>query len=575
MSSSLTLSKRLRALDDQQLQQLLSWRLSSVSGLKDYFDVADALLGDESLQRALQRIPVTLLQELREISHTPRPASAELSELLNSELLGDEETVVYPEVALAVNNLPEIPTTAVPISPVLQVSPVKASAAIEQSLAIVSSLEDVIASVESHPVKQLARGGLSAQDQQRLSLLLPPQVSNPLSLLALSNKAGLLALVSNMWIPGHEVATWQQTPLAGKWISMASGWSTSLSPQLREALHANSDWGHPLTNWVAATYPLGHQWLDSEMQAAVEHAHLLGLEVQGIVTEIGRAVVSGDFAAAEKAVTALIPPYATQVFVQHDFTVIAPSPLTPEDEQFMRQLCVVESRGIASTYRITTHGVNALLSQGFSAAEIVKRLGALAATDIPQAVSYFITDLGERFGSITVSQSASGAVVTAIDPLVLRTIAADRALTALSLRRGDENTLVCTHSAEVVLNALLEAKYSAQLVDKAGNIVSSGPVRTPPEILPDTPSATTSLIERLRGSREAGTTDDATWIARQLDLAVRNKSILIVSVSMPDGEREFTIEPKGFSNGRLRCLDRTTEVERTLPASHITSVRLA
>ncbi|MEG2778960.1 MAG: hypothetical protein RR905_06735, partial [Aurantimicrobium sp.] len=75
--------------------------------------------------------------------------------------------------------------------------------------------------------------------------------------------------------------------------------------------------------------------------------------------------------------------------------------------------------------------------------------------------------------------------------------------------------------------------------------------------------------------REAATTDDATWIARQLDVAVRDKSILVVTVSMPDGEREFTIEPKGFSNGRLRCLDRTTEVERTLPASHITAVRPA
>ena len=84
-----------------------------------------------------------------------------------------------------------------------------------------------------------------------------------------------------------------------------------------------------------------------------------------------------------------------------------------------------------------------------------------------------------------------------------------------------------------------------------------------------------ALVQRLRGSREAASTDDATWIARQLDLAVREKSILIVTVNMPDGEREFTIEPKGFSNGRLRCLDRKTDVERTLPASHIIAVRQA
>lgn len=575
MSSSLTLSKRLRALDDQQLHQLLSWRLGSVTGLKDYFDVADALLGDASLQRALQRIPLPLLTELQEISRSARPASAELSEVLFSELLGDEQTVVYPEIVEAVNNLPPFTHSAAVPAHVELVSGVKAAAAIEYSLAIVSSLEDVIRGLETQPVKQLARGGLSAQDHQRLSAVLPPQVSNPLSLLSLSQKAHLVSLVSNWWLPGSDLSSWQDLPLATKWLALASAWSTSLSPQLRTALQANKDWGPGLTAWVDSTYPLGHDWLDEERAAALEHAHLLGLEVHGLVTETGQALLAEDLAAVESTVAALIPPYAEHVFVQHDFTVISPSPLAPADEQFMRQLCVVESRGIASTYRITASGVNALLASGMSATEIVARLGGLAATDIPQAVSYFITDVGERFGSITITHTNTGTLISATDPLVLRTIAADRSLTALSLRRGEENTLQCSHSAEVVLNALLEAKYSAQLVDSAGKIISSRPHRTAPEILPEAPSATAALIERLRGSREAGTTDDATWIARQLDLAVRNKSILVVSVSMPDGEREFTIEPKGFSNGRLRCLDRTTEVERTLPASHITSVRLA
>jgi hypothetical protein len=219
--------------------------------------------------------------------------------------------------------------------------------------------------------------------------------------------------------------------------------------------------------------------------------------------------------------------------------------------------------------------VNRLLAQGVTPEEILQRLNNLAATDIPQAVSYFITDLGERFGSIQVTEKNGLTIVTAVDPLVLRSIAADHSLNALNLRPHEQNSLFCAHPAQVVHAALIDAKYPAQLVDAQGRFIQPEGRHSRVELHAEPANPYTALIERLRGSREAATTDDATWIARQLDVAVREKSILIVTVQMPDGEREFTIEPKGFSNGRLRCLDRTTEVERTLPASHITAVRPA
>jgi hypothetical protein len=241
----------------------------------------------------------------------------------------------------------------------------------------------------------------------------------------------------------------------------------------------------------------------------------------------------------------------------------------------MRALCVVESRGLATTFRITAQGTNHLLAQGTCAEEILDHLNALAATPIPQAVSYFITDLGERFGSVRVREVSGNTQVTASDLLVLRTIAKDHSLRSLGLRPVSDDVLQCALGAGIVLNALLDAKYPAQLEDATGNIIAAPVHRRTIEIHPEPVSPHIALVQRLRGSREAASTDDATWIARQLDLAVREKSILIVTVNMPDGEREFTIEPKGFSNGRLRCLDRKTDVERTLPASHITAVRQA
>lgn len=569
MTSSLDLSKRLRALDDDQLRTLIEHRVGHVSAIKDYFDLADALLSEQSLHAALQRIPAPLLSQL---ASGERP-SAELASLLNAELL-NSEVGVYPEVA------DYLSTLSIPVTTPLKVtgghvSDMKATAALEHSLGVVSSLEDIIGMLATVPAKRLAKGGLNVQDSQRLSAALSSGQSQLEDLLTLGELAGLTSRVPGWWLPGQAVTQWLELPLAKKWEVLALGFEQNLSPAVRSALTTTVNWGQGLEAWVEHTYPLGHDWIDADLSQARTHAHLLGLEVDECVTVAGQEVLSGDLAAAATRVAAVIPAYAQTVFVQHDFTVIAPAPLEPAAEKFMRQLCHIESRGIASTYRITSEGVNSLVASGMSAEDIVAQLNKLAGTAIPQAVSYFITDLGERFGSITVTAGNGGALVSASDQMVLRTIAADRSLAALGLRKYTESSLSCSHSAEVVLNALLEAKYPAQLVDGTGRVLSVRAATPRIEIDPASPSTTTVVIQRLRGSREAGHNDDATWIARQLDLAVRNKTVLIVTVSMPDGEREFTIEPKGFANGRLRCLDRTTDVERTLPASHITAVRHA
>jgi hypothetical protein len=52
------------------------------------------------------------------------------------------------------------------------------------------------------------------------------------------------------------------------------------------------------------------------------------------------------------------------------------------------------------------------------------------------------------------------------------------------------------------------------------------------------------------------------------------RATIVVAVRLPDGtEREFTIEATGLGGGRLRGLDRTVDVERTLPVSSISGIR--
>ena len=580
MSSSLDLSKRLRALTDEQLSELASTRLTNSSAIKDYFDLADALLSEDSIRSAVRRLPLEQLLQLRELASTGKTsADAKLTSTIEKALLGPEgkNLELYPEVSAVVLKATEklSPAQADKPSKPEKGSELRDVAALESALSAITSLDELARSIESHHVKELARGGLSAQDTQRLAPLMPSAEISPTALLALGKLSGILAKNSGWWMATEKLEPWLLLPLAERWLAVTTAWSANLGEDVQNILSSVPHWGPELHEWLDIHYPLGHDWLDGDLAQRLSEAELLGLSTAHSVTTVGREVLAGNWNAVTAAIAAVVPPFAEHVFVQHDFTIVAPGPLKPTDDVFMRQLCVVESRGLATTFRITAQGTNHLLAQGTTAQQILDHLTALAATDIPQAVSYFITDLGERFGTIRVRELNGNTVVTAQDLLVLRTIHADHSLHSLGLRPVSEDSLQTAISAGIVLNALLDAKYPAQLEDATGKIIAAPVHRRNIELQPEPVSPHVALVQRLRGSREAATTDDATWIARQLDLAVREKSILVVTVAMPDGEREFTIEPKGFSNGRLRCLDRTTEVERTLPASHITAVRPA
>jgi hypothetical protein len=62
-------------------------------------------------------------------------------------------------------------------------------------------------------------------------------------------------------------------------------------------------------------------------------------------------------------------------------------------------------------------------------------------------------------------------------------------------------------------------------------------------------------------------------MARQLELAIRNKLTVTVAVLLPDGTAtDYLLEPAALAGGRLRARDRRADIERTLPLSSITAV---
>jgi hypothetical protein len=63
---------------------------------------------------------------------------------------------------------------------------------------------------------------------------------------------------------------------------------------------------------------------------------------------------------------------------------------------------------------------------------------------------------------------------------------------------------------------------------------------------------------------------------RQLDVAIKAKALIVVTVTMNESTTvDYLVQPTSLAGGRLRALDRKSDIERTLPVSHISGVRSA
>lgn len=564
MSSSLDLTKRLREIDDTHLSALLRSRITHPSGLKDYFDVADALLTENSLMKFLQQLTGSQLHELLDLT----TASSGLRESITWQLLDNPETAqLYPEALELVQGIESPLTQSEPVEPV---SGSHNQAALENALTAMSALEELGRVLIHSPAKTLATGGLSSPEFARLKAFIPADTDVE-ALLDLGEIVGIFAHNGRWWVATQDFIAWQLLTPENRWLASVKAWESGLSPAISQLLR-EAPTLPPADSWLEARFPLKSDWVDAPLASAITQAQLLGLIVGAKLGETGLAVLSQNWEVALKHIGAAVPVTVEHVFIQHDFTVVAPGPLVSELDSFIRSLCVVETRGVATTFRITTEGVDSLLAQGFTSEELIEKLRRASSTPLPQAVEYFVSDRAEKFGSIRVQSTQSGSTISCRDELLATTLLSDRNLNALGLRRHSEHVVVCVHPEHVVLRALQEAKYSALAVDAAGEVIPHA-TGLPLEPRAEQTDAYDDLVTRLRSLASEELTDDATWISRQLELAVREKAVVTVTVNMPDGPKDFFVEARSFANGRLRCLDRATEVERTLPASHITEVR--
>ncbi|MDM4763733.1 helicase-associated domain-containing protein [Galbitalea sp. SE-J8] len=622
--SALALASSLRALDDERLATLIRTREVREHGVGDWFDLAERLLERSSVQHAVARLDRRALLALVGLCTLVTPGTA--LPLAEVERYVDERTaetddgfpltvearvdrlvglgfaartdagdvLTFDAVCEVVTDpkglgLRDADTLGAPPPPQLDAGGRPSqqrvdAAAAEQAFAIATTVVELFDELAGDPPRELARGGVGAPDLRRIAVATGTPVDQVPTLLGIVRRAGFIELSGGRWRPTDAASAWVLRPVAERWVALATAWAAQISEDARFFLgdRIPESWGPHLIEYLRWFYPAADERFRDEIDGYVRSAELLALLALHTPTTPGIAAIARRPDDALASISALLPAEVDRVYLQNDLTVIAAGPLETAVHERLRGIARLETRGIASTYRISDDSLTAALDHGETAESILAFLETISLTGVPQPARFLLAEAAGRYGLVR-----TGAVVTApsatrvgyvrsTEPVTLETILVDRRLTALGLRR-DGDGAVSRFDRDVLYTALRDARYPVAVENADGEV--QPPPRRPtarvlaPQTIPADVDHASTLVARLRA---AGTpADDATaWLERQLELAVKSRLRVAVTLRTPEGGiEEHVLEPTAVARGRLRALDRRAGIERTLPVSRIVGLR--
>ena len=565
-SDERALATSLAAMSDARLATLLAARAVPPSaGARDFFDLADWLLSDSALDRALAETPAASLTALC----ADRVADADARTTLHARALIDDEGRPYRAVRerIAARG-PDLAASTQDSPPVVPASAPAVAAAAERAFTSVSALTDILLAAFSSPLARTAAGPVIVAE--RRSLVEDGAVADAAELedlLTLGISAALLHDVGRAWSATAQAQEWIARRTAERWDEVARAFVRALPAGIRTA-----DGGFVAPAGWSGAYPLDAGWharADALLRAGIRWGIFTDDGTEPPWTTPLRRAGTPDL----EALGAHLPAEIDRVYLQADLTAIAPGPLRPDLEQRLRTMAVRETRAQASTYRFSAQSLAGAVSGGETAASLRSFLGELSLSGIPQPLDYLIESTAARHGLVQVAEDpeTGRAIVRSDDAQALLTIAVDQALRPLGLVE-ESGQLRSRVSRDTVYWALADARYPVVAVDAAGRPqrVTSRVASVAPQPRPAERYA--ALIATLRGSHDENA--DAAWLERELEQAVRSHTLLEVVVRLPDGAtRVLTMEATGLGGGRLRGRDRAADVERTLPLSSIESAR--
>jgi hypothetical protein len=571
--SALALAASLRALDDATLIALITSRDFREAGTRDFFDLADRLLDPVSVHQALALLDRPALHALSQSQATPTAIALGLAD--NDGAPYDAVVAVlraWPQRGLPGQEALAAPPPPPPPAAAADGNELTDRAAAERAFATTTVIVELLAELGRGGARRLVKGGIALPDARRLGEATGASPDELPVLLAIAASAGLVTDDAGPWVATPESREWLASSTAHRWVALARAWFDHVPEQMRAVLSDNnrSSWGDHLASYTRWLFPANADEMQASARAHVVRAELLGIAADGVPSTAGSAVLRGDDDTAVAAVHALFPPTVDKAYIQRDLSIVSTGPLDAAIDSRLRTMADVESAGLATTWRISSHSIESALANGDTAGGIREFLEQLSLTGIPQPLDYLIDETERRHGLVRVGATEIGSYVRSTDEVLLRQIAVDRMIANLGFRVVDKH-LESRFDRDIVYWTLVEGRYPVAAEDASGAIEIVHRTRREPHAAPKRNTAE-ELVTRLR----AGTDDtsDGAWLERQLDVAVRARTLVTVTVELPSGERvDYELEPTGIGGGRLRGRDKKADIERTLPLTSIVDVK--
>ncbi len=343
-----------------------------------------------------------------------------LSVYRRAEVPREVAVAVWAAGAAAVAGPPAVPAAA-------PAAPDGARSAVEDALRGLTSLLD---EARSGGLAMLKKGGVGSRERSRLAKRVSAAPADVGLWIDLAAAAGLLAVTDGGYAPTGEYDAWRAAEPAARWSAVAQAWwgldfaptdreveeGTEVPPPvplvsgagmvrralLRAAAGGGSvravvdtlDWYAPL---AADVDGVPAPWSD----AAVAEATGLGVLVGDALSELGEQLVAGGDDLARRC-AALLPESGSLLVLQSDLTAMVSGQPSAAAARLLSAAAVVESRGVAATWRFTPASVRAALDAGWTAERLRDELAAISDRPLPQPLDYLIGDVARRHGSVRV-----------------------------------------------------------------------------------------------------------------------------------------------------------------------------
>ena len=523
-------------MSEDELKAVLRPLGNSASSLGDLFDLARAMVGRRELERRIRLLDSESIAILK----TGGTNAKLQASFLASDTAGFESAV---ELAKELQSIKLKPVKHELLSSELS--------NYETQLAIT----EILFACERHWLEAV-KAGLRAAEAKDLAAVLKMDLAQLQLRFQLARRAGLVDVVENRYVSTIRGLQWLDADPAQRWLSLAeAAWDL---PQLQIG-------ADPLDQQLSSQYPL----FDQNDLEILRYGHILGLLSDLTPTALFKAA-SKDLANAGQLVWDQFPKPVSRIIIQGDLSIISPGPLSPAIHKQIDLLGQSEDLGLACRFRLSLNSILHAMEMGMSANEIEEILLSLSGSDLPQPVSYLLTQAKKKFGELTVRPGEGQSVVSSGDPILLTQIVNESGLAALMLK-GEDGHLVSRLNPSLIYFNLRDAGYPVIQLDEKGKVVA--PRLSQVFVEPQTVDLFALQAKSLLSAEaKAPSPDDH---LRQLQFALKNKLKVGVRVDMPEGIVEIEMTPLGIAGGRFRGRDVIKEAERTLPLSRIQAVWLS